>query len=81
MPEVIEREGGARVVYVDWSIRIAEIEGLRTREERKRKEEKQKTAEAAVDVTTTVDEKAERDIEGATHTQSLLQQPPSAWFS
>lgn len=63
MPEVVERIGGVKVVYVDRSIRIAEIERLRAREERKRQEEKEKNAKTAMDVATAVDEKAEGDTE------------------
>lgn len=40
MPEVVERIGGVRIVYVNRSIRIAEIEMIRAWEERERQKEK-----------------------------------------
>ncbi|KAF2453002.1 hypothetical protein BDY21DRAFT_375046 [Lineolata rhizophorae] len=78
MPEIIERDGGARVVYVHPSSRTVEIERERKRmarereriarkEERQKEEEgqkeKEKEAKVTTDVATAVDEKAEGDAE------------------
>jgi hypothetical protein len=51
MLEVVERVGSVKVVYIDQSICIAEIE-----------KEKEKNAKVAMDVVTAVDEKAEGDM-------------------
>ncbi|KAF5973452.1 Telomerase-binding EST1A [Fusarium coicis] len=74
MPEIIERDGGVRVVYVHPSFHTAEIERQKrtaAREEKrqneaerqKEKKRKEEEAKATTDVATAVNEKAEGDAE------------------
>lgn len=83
MPEIIERDGGVRVVYVCPAFHAADVEkgmkkGARRDEREKEKarqkeqkhKEKENEAQATTDVTTTVDEKAEG--EGAKVCQATL---------
>ncbi|KAI2606638.1 hypothetical protein GGR54DRAFT_652322 [Hypoxylon sp. NC1633] len=74
MPEIIERGGGVRVVYVQPSFHTAEIERQKRRaareekwqkekERQKEKKRKEEEAKATTDVATAVNEKAEGDAE------------------
>lgn len=73
MPEIVERDGGVRVVYVDTSSHAAEIkkEKERLAREEEMQKEKEKDVEATTEVAAVVDEKANGDAEEVSAVNSI----------
>ncbi|KIW76815.1 hypothetical protein Z517_09259 [Fonsecaea pedrosoi CBS 271.37] len=84
MPDIVERDGGVRVVYVHPSFHAAEIKWEKkkaAREEKRQKEKKrqkeEEEAKATTDVGTDVNEKAEGDAQEAPEAVNVPAVAPS----